>query len=388
LFVCLIFQNLLFAGEEEPAAAGVEVFVFTKKMPDNTPLYTFSMTAISTVFNTSFNITTDYSYSTYIPSAHNQISSDLSGWDHIATSPNYDTLTPQIGFSLYKMYCADLDFYFYIDYRDTRYPFSLPCTGQCADIWVWYDDSTQKFYYSNQLGVESPVEISKGDYLSIWELKGKGTPSTSSFENYQTNCNTYLDVTQEYNIDNFLVPYLQWGIVPNFSTTGYKIYRCIKTQGQPPGTFSLLATVSSSTHTYLDESVLVNGNMVAYYKVKAYNGSAESGFTTTESISISGFYKRGNNHNEKLTHPFILDQNFPNPFNPATSIRYFLSESRHVRIVVTNTLGQDVRMLLDTQQSEGVHSVTFHATGLPSGVYFYRVFSGDFSEVKRMTYLR
>jgi hypothetical protein len=128
--------------------------------------------------------------------------------------------------------------------------------------------------------------------------------------------------------------------------------------------------------------------MVAYYKVKAYNGSAESGFTTTESISISGFYKRGNNHNEKLTHPFILDQNFPNPFNPATSIRYFLSESRHVRIVVTNTLGQDVRMLLDTQQSEGVHSVTFHATGLPSGVYFYRVFSGDFSEVKRMTYLR
>lgn len=70
---------------------------------------------------------------------------------------------------------------------------------------------------------------------------------------------------------------------------------------------------------------------------------------------------------------FSLDQNFPNPFNPSTSISFVLREKGHVALKVYNALGQEVALLIDEEKSAGRHSVSFDANGFPSGIFIYRL---------------
>jgi len=86
---------------------------------------------------------------------------------------------------------------------------------------------------------------------------------------------------------------------------------------------------------------------------------------------------------------FSLSQNYPNPFNPRTSIRYTLPQDAQVRLTVYNVLGQKVATLVDEHQSAGYQTVSWDgkdAEGdeVSSGVYFYRLTAGEFSEVKKM----
>jgi predicted GH43/DUF377 family glycosyl hydrolase len=85
---------------------------------------------------------------------------------------------------------------------------------------------------------------------------------------------------------------------------------------------------------------------------------------------------------------FMLDQNFPNPFNPSTTIRYGLPHKTTVQMTVFNTLGQQVAVLQNGEQEAGYHEVRFDGTGLSSGVYFYRLRAGDFVETRKLLLLR
>ena len=85
---------------------------------------------------------------------------------------------------------------------------------------------------------------------------------------------------------------------------------------------------------------------------------------------------------------YRLEQNFPNPFNPVTEIRYSVKEAGHVRLSVYNVIGQEVAILVDAVQDAGPHSVAFEADRYPSGVYFCRMTAGDFSGLRRMVLLR
>lgn len=85
---------------------------------------------------------------------------------------------------------------------------------------------------------------------------------------------------------------------------------------------------------------------------------------------------------------YTLEQNFPNPFNPSTTIRYTLPVSGRVLVRIYNILGQEVATLIDGNQDAGTHVVSFNASGLASGVYLYRVESGSFSSVKKMVLIK
>ena len=81
---------------------------------------------------------------------------------------------------------------------------------------------------------------------------------------------------------------------------------------------------------------------------------------------------------------FALEGNYPNPFNPETVIRYALAEPVAVRLEVYNTVGQRVAVLVDEAQSAGVHEAVFAGSRLPSGVYFYRLQAGPFTQIRSM----
>ena len=85
---------------------------------------------------------------------------------------------------------------------------------------------------------------------------------------------------------------------------------------------------------------------------------------------------------------YKLNQNYPNPFNPSTVISYQLPTDGLVTIKVYNLLGSEVTTLINKTQNAGTHNVTFNATNLSSGIYFYEIKSGSFSDVKKLMLLR
>jgi len=85
---------------------------------------------------------------------------------------------------------------------------------------------------------------------------------------------------------------------------------------------------------------------------------------------------------------FDLALNYPNPFNPTTTIRYAVPFRMHVTLVVFNALGQEVATLVNGDEEAGYHTVQFGAAGLASGAYFYRLHAGDFVQTKKLLLLR
>ncbi len=90
----------------------------------------------------------------------------------------------------------------------------------------------------------------------------------------------------------------------------------------------------------------------------------------------------------KTPPPSLTLSNFPNPFNSATAIGYDLSELSHVKLDIFDILGHHITTLTDTWQSAGHHQIIWNADGVSSGVYFYRIRTGDLSQTKRMLLLR
>lgn len=83
-------------------------------------------------------------------------------------------------------------------------------------------------------------------------------------------------------------------------------------------------------------------------------------------------------------HRFSLSQNFPNPFNPTTTINYSLANDNHVKITVYNTLGQVVAVLADEWQSSGTHAVRWDGRDQRSGLYIYKLETDGFAATKKM----
>jgi len=85
---------------------------------------------------------------------------------------------------------------------------------------------------------------------------------------------------------------------------------------------------------------------------------------------------------------FSLSQNYPNPFNPETKINYQITESGNVNLSVYDVLGNEVVTLVNEKQNPGTYSVNFDGSNFSSGVYFYKLITGDFSETKSMILMK
>lgn len=113
-------------------------------------------------------------------------------------------------------------------------------------------------------------------------------------------------------------------------------------------------------------------------------GEVISGSFSNSSMSLSGGFSNGGNliptsleaPLNDLPAVFRLNQNYPNPFNPSTNINYDLPKTADVKLVIFNSIGAQVAVLVEGRQTAGTHVVRFDASWLASGMYFYRLTAG------------
>ena len=110
-----------------------------------------------------------------------------------------------------------------------------------------------------------------------------------------------------------------------------------------------------------------------------------SGFWYQENSIITGVEKKMQN---TLPKEYILAQNYPNPFNPSTMINYSMPKTGLVTIKVYNILGKEIATLVNGEKIAGNYSVQFSGSKLSSGVYFYRMQAGSFSQTKKLILLK
>ena len=92
---------------------------------------------------------------------------------------------------------------------------------------------------------------------------------------------------------------------------------------------------------------------------------------------------------KKTSNPdFNLEQNYPNPFNPSTKIRFSIPQSAQTSLIVYDLLGKEISVLLNKGLNPGVYELEFNASSLSSGIYFYKLTSGKYSQIRKMILIK
>jgi len=119
------------------------------------------------------------------------------------------------------------------------------------------------------------------------------------------------------------------------------------------------------------------------------NAGGDTGHVGQYCVQIfSGSIITGINNGNKIPTEYSLNQNYPNPFNPVTRINFSVPKQGFVSLKVYDVLGREVKALVNEVESPGVYSVDFNGTELSSGVYFYRMESNGFTDIKKMLLIK
>lgn len=165
----------------------------------------------------------------------------------------------------------------------------------------------------------------------------------------------------------------------NTQEQGFKIER--KTGSN--GIYKIIDSVEQDITNYNDQSV--QANTLYYYRVYAYLDQIVSAYSNEDSAqtpNVTGV------KNPSVPFTYNLEQNFPNPFNPTTKIRYQIAEHGFVSIKVYNILGNEVATLVNEEKPAGNYEIEFNASLLPSGTYFYRLEIGGFISTKKLILIK
>jgi hypothetical protein len=142
----------------------------------------------------------------------------------------------------------------------------------------------------------------------------------------------------------------------------------------PLGFYTYIAYCGEYLSTAIDSS---------FFQVEVIAGTSSGGDI---GWVLTGSFSEGDLH--QLPSAFALSGNYPNPFNASTVIGYELPVSGHVKLEVYNLTGQKLATLIDTEQEAGYKSVTWDASEVSSGLYFYKLTAGHFNETRRMMLVR
>jgi hypothetical protein len=122
-----------------------------------------------------------------------------------------------------------------------------------------------------------------------------------------------------------------------------------------------------------------------------FSGSTTNITRVTLTDSVFSYYlstSSSESQKNQIPDVFVLHQNYPNPFNPSTTIGFTLPKSEFVELKVYNILGKEVSTLVSNKLNSGNHTYQFNGNNLASGIYYYRIQSGEFQDMKKMVLIR
>ena len=168
---------------------------------------------------------------------------------------------------------------------------------------------------------------------------------------------------------------LKWNTATEVNNYGFNIERAAQNRDWQTIGFVKGNGNSNIPHDYSFTDSNPNGGSNFKYRLKQLDNDGKSEYSDVINIEI------------KPTQ-FTLEQNYPNPFNPSTKIGFNIPEQTNVKIVVYNSLGQQVKELVNEVKDAGYHEVVFNAQNLASGVYIYTISAGNYFSVKKMSLLK
>ncbi|MDP4172889.1 MAG: Ig-like domain-containing protein [Bacteroidota bacterium] len=117
-------------------------------------------------------------------------------------------------------------------------------------------------------------------------------------------------------------------------------------------------------------------------------GGNQIGAVYFDNMQIRTVTSVENNLSNQRPTQYLLSQNYPNPFNPSTRISYSIPETGHVKLIISDILGKEVKSLVNEVKPAGNYTVQFDASALPSGVYIYTIKAGQFRDSKKLLLLK
>lgn len=136
--------------------------------------------------------------------------------------------------------------------------------------------------------------------------------------------------------------------------------------------------------TYIPEAGFVGRDSIILYVIDDENAQGGEGIYILKVVDSLTFIES----KRQLSEDYFLSQNYPNPFNPVTTINYALPKSGDVLLTIYNLRGVEVARLINGEQPAGNHLVTWDASNVASGIYFYRLQAGEFVQVRKMVLLK
>lgn len=168
---------------------------------------------------------------------------------------------------------------------------------------------------------------------------------------------------------------LSWETATELNNKGFEVQR--KSEN---GTWEKIGFVegygtTTEMHNYIFKDVY-SGQGITYYRLKQVDLDGKISYSKILSLNLGA------------PSNFVLNQNFPNPFNPSTNISFFIPNQANVKITIYNQIGEKVTELLNKNLAAGSYNYSWDASGQASGVYFYEIQTGDFRAIKKMTLIK
>jgi len=164
---------------------------------------------------------------------------------------------------------------------------------------------------------------------------------------------------------------LQWTTATELNNLGFEVQRKTdQSEFEAVGFVSGSGTTTELRNYFFTDSKLANAQYIYRLKQMDFDGA----FSYSEEIIVE----------VNAPAEYSLEQNYPNPFNPSTNISFSLAEAGVVKMAVYDMLGQKVSVILDEFREAGYYSMTFNASDLPSGTYFYTLETSKFRQTKKM----
>ncbi len=186
-------------------------------------------------------------------------------------------------------------------------------------------------------------------------------------------------------------------IVPKTVNSSDKAWYILSIGGNPVDSIQIDQNYNSGNWVDLFTHYLP-ANITVSVKVLDSGSSSAGPVLRADAVKfqmLDGINSNDENIARELPTEYELMQNYPNPFNPTTKIKFSIpsvekghAPSLQTKLIIYDILGREVALLLNKQMSPGTYEINFDASNLPSGIYFYRLNSGNFSGTKKMILLR